>query len=257
MSDEIKTVRILSLGVEAMETGTATTTERVIREKTRIKGTLGTGNGRSGKGPRGGGGNGGGGDHGHHDQDSSSDKLRIGVWVVLAGVAMMFTALTSAYIARSLSSGGRHDWRPLAIPNMLWVSTGLILLSSVTFSLAEKSITQGRRQLYQRWLSMTGMLGLGFLCSQLLSWRELASQGIYLSTNAHSSFFYLLTAAHGAHLLLGLIALTVLIIKAWRTREEKPLAKRMEHSAVRAVGLYWHFMDGLWFYLFILLFVWG
>jgi cytochrome c oxidase subunit 3 len=251
----------VNLGVDVMATGTVTgtetTTERVIREKIGIKGTLGAGNGRRGKGPKGGGGNGGGGDHGHHDQDASPDKFRIGIWVVLAGVAMMFTALTSAYIARSMSSGGRHDWLPLSIPNMLWVSTGLILLSSGTFSFAERSLREGRRQLYQRWLSLTGLLGLGFLCSQVLSWRELVSQGIYLSSNPHSSFFFLLTAAHGAHLTLGLVALAALVIRAWRATERGYFANRKEVAAVRAVGIYWHFMDGLWIYLFVLLFVWG
>jgi cytochrome c oxidase subunit 3 len=98
-------------------------------------------------------------------------------------------------------------------------------------------------------------LGAAFVVSQLLAWRQLVRQGVYVATNPHSSFFYLLTATHGIHLMGGLIALVYLLLRTRRLDTgERALANR---SAVAdAVSLYWHFMDGLWIYLFLLLFFW-
>jgi cytochrome c oxidase subunit 3 len=237
-----------------MAVTTVTSTERVLDKKVGLRGRTGSGNGRNGRGPFGGGG-GKGGDDGFND-DRPAEKYRIGIWVVLAGVAMMFTALSSAYIVRSVSIDGSHDWQPIAMPPMLWLSTGTILLSSVTFSLAQRNLKSERREQYRYWLSVTGVLGVGFLVSQLLSWRELVAHGIYLSSNPHSSFFYLLTAVHGIHLIFGLLGLSYVLFKAWRKLnvERREFARRTAGSD--AVAIYWHFMDGLWIYLFLLLFVW-
>src|SRR4051794_29898519 len=109
----------------------ATTTERVIVKRPGRPVGRGSGNGHNGRGPGGGGGD----RHDRHDNDdSSAEKYRIGIWVVLAGVTMMFTALTSAYIVRSVSIDGSRDWKPIAMPRMVLVSTALIILSSITFS---------------------------------------------------------------------------------------------------------------------------
>lgn len=180
------------------------------------------------------------------------DKYRIGMWVALAGVMMMFTALTSAYIVRG---AGATDWKPIAMPGILWVSTSLIIISSVTFEFARKALRRDDQPAYSRMLLVTVLLGLGFLGTQLLAWRQLVSQGVYLSSNPHSAFFYLLTALHGLHLLGGILALDYLLLHAWRKRAAEQIGAR--RSAVAgAVAIYWHFMDGLWIYLFLLLFLW-
>jgi cytochrome c oxidase subunit 3 len=180
------------------------------------------------------------------------DKYRIGMWVALAGVMMMFTALSSAYIVRA---AGANDWIPIAMPRVLWISTALILASSVTFELARKALTRNDQQAYGRLLLVTVLLGLGFLGTQLLAWRQLVSQGVYLSSNPHSAFFYLLTALHGVHLLGGILAVDYLLLHAWRRRDADQIGPRRK-AAAGAVSLYWHFMDGLWIYLFLLLFLW-
>jgi cytochrome c oxidase subunit III len=200
-------------------------------------------------GPRG---NGRGGQGGDESDRHSLSKYRIGMWVALAGVAMMFTALTSAYIVRASTS---NDWRPLATPRLLWLSTALIILSSFTFEIARRTLRSGNTSAYQRWLLLTVLLGLGFLATQLLAWRQLRLQGIYLSSNPHSAFFYVLTGAHGLHLLGGILGLDFLLLRSWRKRiDESGAAKRQ--AVVDAVALYWHFMLGLWLYLFLLLFLW-
>jgi len=222
----------------------------------KVKSTIGSvppnGNGRNGRGP------GGGGPHGSDDSDNASEaeKYRIGIWVVLAGIAMMFTALTSAYIVRSVSIDGSRDWQPIAMPRMLPVSTALIVLSSVTFGFARRMLKQGRKQQYRNWLLATGVLGVGFLVSQLFAWRELVAQGIYLASNPHSSFFYLLIAAHAVHLIFGLLALAVLIFKSGKPGDIGTKEYGKQTRGAHAVSIYWHFMDGLWIYLFLLLFVW-
>ncbi|HEV7375033.1 MAG TPA: cytochrome c oxidase subunit 3 [Pyrinomonadaceae bacterium] len=224
-----------------------TSTERVVQNK------VGSGGGLPGpkNGSLRGGGNGGrGGDD--SSQRFSASKYRIGMWVALAGISMMFTALTSAYIVRANTS---NDWRPIMMPRLLWVSTALIFLSSISFEVARRSLKQGKTRIYQRWLLLTVLLGLAFLATQLMSWRQLVAQGIYVSSNPHSSFFYVLTGAHGLHLLGGILALDFLLLRSWRNRyEEDAVAKRQ--AVANAVALYWHFMDGLWIYLFLLLFLW-
>jgi cytochrome c oxidase subunit 3 len=102
---------------------------------------------------------------------------------------------------------------------------------------------------------LTVLLGLGFLLAQVFAWRQLAGQGIYVASHPHSSFFYLLTGAHAVHLVGGLLGLTFLWLRSRRhVTESALLAKRK--AATDAVSIYWHFMDALWIYLFLLLFLW-
>jgi len=211
----------------------------------------GFGGGSKGRGPNGNGGpkkNG----HGRRfpDFQSSANRYRIGTWVGLASILMMFTALSSAYIVRAASSS---DWRPLAMPRILMLSTGLILVSSVTLETARRKLKAAATGAYKSWLLGTMLLGFGFVASQLLAWRQLVRQGVYVASNPHSSFFYLLTAAHGVHLLGGLIALSYLAIRSRIKREDDAGVVRRQAGA-DAVTLYWHFMDVLWIYLFVLLF---
>jgi cytochrome c oxidase subunit 3 len=209
-----------------------------------------------GGGPRPRGGNGfhrNGGDHGDGDNlRFSPARYRVGVWVAIAGMVMLFTALTSAYIVRSASS---TDWTPLAMPRVLWLSTAVIVISSVTIEFARRSLKQQSDSRYGSWLIATAVLGVAFVVSQYLAWRALARQGVYVSSNPHSSFFYLFTGAHGVHVMGGIIALTYLLV---RTRKKRNTVegelKRV--GAADAATIYWHFMDGLWICLFLLLFFW-
>lgn len=191
----------------------------------------------------------------HQDGDElrfSPARYRVGVWVAIAGILMLFTALASAYIVRSASS---TDWTPLAMPRVLWLSTTVIALSSVTIEFARRSLKQNSDSRYGSWLIATAVLGVAFVVSQYLAWRALARQGVYVSSNPHSSFFYLFTGAHGVHVLGGIFALTYLLV---RTRQKRNTLegelKRV--GAADAATIYWHFMDGLWICLFLLLFFW-
>src|SRR5882724_3717391 len=180
------------------------------------------------------------------------NSFRTGAWVVIAGVVMLFTALTSSYIVRSASG---NDWRPIAMPRVLWISTALIVISSITMEVSRRSLKQKRNAGYGRWLTVTVALGLAFLATQLLAWRQLVRQGIYMASNRTNSFFYLFTAAHGLHLFGGILALAYLLVRTRRKRRTVEGELR-RIGAADAATIYWHFMDGLWFVLFLLLFFW-
>lgn len=184
------------------------------------------------------------------DINSAANRYRIGMWVGLASILMMFTALSSAYIVRAASA---NDWQPLTMPRILLLSTALIVISSGTLEVARRKWKETVNNGPRRWLLLTVALGIGFLTSQLLAWRQLVLQGVYVASNPHSSFFYLLTAAHGVHLLGGLAALAYLSLRA-RAPQEDELAVAKSQAGADAVTLYWHFMDFLWLYLFVLLF---
>lgn len=198
--------------------------------------------------------------YGRASRDTTPQQYRIGMWLALSAILMMFAALTSAYVFRSTRT--QQEWQIFAVPQMLWVSTFLILASSATFEAARRAERSGRQAFYRRWLLASLALGFGFLVSQLLAWRELVGQGIYLATNPHSSFFYLLTALHGIHLLGGILGLSYLAVRARREIADARATgaagnvERKRRASVEAIGLYWHFMDGLWVYLFALLFLW-
>ncbi len=185
-------------------------------------------------------------------RNSAANRYRLGMWVALAAILMMFTALTSAYIVRSAPG---NDWRPLQMPRILLLSSALILISSGTLETARRKLRASALNLHRRWLLVTAVLGLGFLGSQLVAWQQLVRQGVYISSNPHSSFFYLLTATHGVHLLGGLAALIYLSLRTSK-RGDDALAVAERQGAADAVTLYWHFMDVLWLYLFVLLFFW-
>ena len=189
---------------------------------------------------------------GFRDPESQANRYRIGMWVGLASVAMMFTSLSSAYIVRS---GSANDWITLPMPKVLLASTALIIGSSVTIEIARRKLKAALSGPYTKWLLITVLLGAGFVVAQVLAWRQLAGQGIYVASNPHSSFFYLLTGAHAVHLFGGLLGLTFLWLRSRRhLTEAVPIAKRK--AATDAVSIYWHFMDALWIYLFLLLFLW-
>lgn len=207
-----------------------------------------------GGGPRGKNGNGYHG-NGHSDGEGfhySPARYRIGVWAAIGSILMLFVALTSAYIVRSASS---NDWQPVAMPKILWLSTALIVISSGTIEFARRSLKQDRNAVYGRWLVYTVALGAAFVISQLLAWRQLVKQGVYLATNPYSSFFYLFTAAHGVHLVGGLAALAYLVFRTTRKRDTVEGEMRRV-GAAEAATIYWHFLDALWIGLFLLLAFW-
>jgi len=205
-----------------LELATVTTTEREVKPK-------GIGLGGSGNGFR----NNGGGNGGDNNRNSrpTPNKYRLGMWLAMAAIMMMFMSITSAYVIRE-----GKDWQPMTVPSALWVSTGVLLASSFTFEWASRALRRGFNGLFKQWLIVTTLLGFAFLVGQLLAWRQLVLKGIYLSTNPHSSFFYLLTSLHGLHLLGGVFALLWLVSGALRNHYA-PERRTAEPSRNRTLRL--------------------
>ena len=173
---------------------------------------------------------------------------RTGMWMALAAIVMLFAAFTSALVVRK---GISNDWVRTAPPPILWLNTAVLIASSVTFEFSRRSLAAGASfsvSRFSRWLYVTLALGVAFIAGQLIAWRELASRGVYLATNPSSSFFYLLTGAHGLHLLGGIAALLYVVLRS-RQLALAP-AKRV---VVDVTAVYWHFMDALWIYIVLLL----
>jgi cytochrome c oxidase subunit 3 len=166
--------------------------------------------------------------------------FRILIWTLCASISAFFAALMIAYVWRA---GTGPYWQPVAFPPVLWLSTGIIVLSSVTFETARRVFRRGRPRLALRFLLATAALGLAFLAAQLDAWRELVKQGAYMMDNPHGAFFYIFTGLHAAHLLGGLIALFVLILRRQKRRRE----------VMDVAAYYWHFLGVLWVILFAVL----
>ena len=178
----------------------------------------------------------------------SPARYRITMWVLLAAVVMMFAALSSSYII--LSSG---ESPPVAMPRMFLVSTVLILFSSWTFQRSKRSLQRELTRAHMKWLLLTLALGLGFLVSQFMGWRELARAGAYFAGHPKSTFFYLATALHGVHLIGGIGLLFYLLVRSRKLL--LPLNAEKHSTWTGVVGLYWHTMDGIWLWLLLLLLI--
>jgi cytochrome c oxidase subunit 3 len=176
------------------------------------------------------------------------NNYRLGLWFGLAAILMLFVAFTSAYIYRE---GLSFDWRPLEQLPILWFNTAVLLISSLTIEFSRRALRRDLAASFDRWFTVTMLLGITFLAGQYVAWKQLAARGIYLGTNPHSSFFYLLTSMHALHLMGGLLAMGYVMRGALRHQYTS-----QGSAAVDVTAIYWHFMDGLWVYLFLLLFLW-
>ena len=175
---------------------------------------------------------------------------RTGVWIGIAAVTMSFAAYTSALVVRQAAA---PDWQHFRLPPILYLNTLVLLASSGTLVRARQSILRdpaGRIASTPQavtWLAATLGLGILFIAGQVIAWRDLASQGLFLSTNPSSSFFYVFTGLHAIHLLGGVLAAGYLLGRLRRS------PGWTNSGALEATSLYWHFMDLLWLYLLILL----
>lgn len=187
-----------------------------------------------------------GGDGDHSDRGGRSrvpQRVYVtGITIAMGGILMFFMALVSAFIVRKGLGG---DWLPFTMPRILWLDTAILLASSATLIRARRLFRRGDKDGFRHWWAVTTVLGLLFLAGQLVAWRQMVAGGFYLATNASNSFFYVLTAAHGLHLLGGIAAL---LLVGWGRLRRLTLA-----TGTEIVGYYWHFLDGLWVFLFLLL----
>jgi cytochrome c oxidase subunit 3 len=180
--------------------------------------------------------------------DYSPPPSSTGIWVVLFAISMMFAAFTSALVVRK---GSSLDWRSFSLPSILFFNTFILFASSITLEVSRRRIAAFMGNVGERvgsparWLYVTLSLGMLFVVGQYVAWSQLRAEGLYLATNPSSSFFYVLTVTHALHVLGGLGGLVYVMRKLSKST--------LRRSTLDAAARYWHFMDLLWLYLLLLL----
>jgi len=173
---------------------------------------------------------------------------KIGLGVFLAVVGCLFALFASAYFMRMELS----DWQALPVPGVLWFNTGVLVLSSVALQIAVVAVRRDQIDTTKLALVTGGLTALAFLGGQLIAWRELVASGYLLDTNPANSFFYLLTAMHGLHIIGGLVALGRTSAKAWLDAPRDRLRLSVELCA-----MYWHFLLFIWLAILVLIAGWA
>jgi cytochrome c oxidase subunit III len=189
---------------------------------------------------------GGGDDGGAADSSFPVSPKELATWFLLTGIGMLFGGFASAYIVLR----GVPSWESVHLPSMVWSNTGILLISSITFELARRAVKKDRTAGLRQWLALTGILGVVFVAGQIEVWRKLSASGMYLASNLHGSFFYVLSGIHAVHILGGLIALSLVVHKAWSGK-----LTSQSFEPLRLCATYWHFMGGVWLFLLLLLVV--
>jgi len=172
------------------------------------------------------------------------DQLKLGLWMFLATVTMLFAAFTSAYIVRRSGS----DWRHVALPSILWWNSFVLAASSIAVEFAHTLGARGRWRASTAAMLIAFALGIVFLAGQVAAWRQMVAAGVYLPTSPHSSFFFMLTGAHAMHVIAALAVL------AWGALTTRSGARdlRAWTSRLALCRTFWHYLGGVWLFLFAL-----
>ncbi len=174
----------------------------------------------------------------------SMHPKRMIMWLMIASIIMIFASLTSAYIVRQADG----NWLEFDLPQIFWINTGIILLSSVTMHWAYLAAKRNKQTSLKIAITITSILGIAFLNGQFTAWDHLAAQDVFFEGNPSGSFLYVFTGVHAFHLITGVIFLLIVLILAFRGK--------VNTEKMLWVGIcttYWHFLDALWVYLFLFL----
>jgi len=170
---------------------------------------------------------------------------KFALWLFIVTVIMIFAAFTSAYIVKQADGG----WDYFELPPIFGINTIIIVLSSITLHWAYLSAKRDNLQQNRIALLVTTAIGITFLVMQVIGWRELVYMGkFFTGGNASAAFVYVLTAVHGVHLVSAVIYLVVMVVKALGFKVHSKNMLNMEMSTT-----YWHFLGGLWVYLYLFL----
>jgi cytochrome c oxidase subunit III len=191
----------------------------------------------------------------------TSSAPKVGLWAFLGVVTSVFLVFIGAYFMRVDSSHGgvaagmMAGWVPLDEPGILWVNTGALILASIAIQLAHgfSSSGQGRISM-RRYFNAAGLLTMVFLIGQVFAWRELYITGEYGVSSPAFSFFVLLTAVHGLHLVGGLVVWSRTATKIRRGLEKAALPEIAAlRQSITLCATYWHYLLMIWLVLFAIL----
>jgi cytochrome c oxidase subunit 3 len=164
------------------------------------------------------------------------------LWVALGSIIMMFAGLTSAYVVKRDLPG----WSTFSIPKAFYYSTAVLLTSSLTIQMALKAFKDREMIRYRNLLSTTAVLGVAFVLLQWKGFREIWNTGITLHGSGGGQFLYIIAGLHAVHVLGGIIALLIMVARAFM-----PRIRSYNSVPTELMSTYWHFVDLLWIYLFV------
>jgi cytochrome c oxidase subunit III len=170
------------------------------------------------------------------------------LYIGMVSIVMLFAGLTSAYVVRA----GNGNWLVFHLPDIAIISTAIIVTSSLTMLIAQRAIKTNNYKLTSIGLALTLLLGLAFFYTQIEGWKQLTAQGVYFVgkySNPSGSFLYLIALVHLAHMVGGLIALSVSLTKSLLKKYSSA-----NYLGIELTAIYWHFLDLLWVYLFLFLY---
>lgn len=169
---------------------------------------------------------------------------KFALWLFCVSVVMIFGALTSAYIVRQ----GEGNWLIFDLPRLFWINSGIILASSATMHWAYLSAKRDNLEAVKLATIITTMLGIAFLVGQFMAWGNMVDNKVYLVGNPSGSFVYILSGLHGLHIVGGVVFLLFLLGATFKYKVHSKNLNQIEMCAT-----YWHFLGGLWLYLFVFL----
>jgi cytochrome c oxidase subunit 3 len=204
------------------------------------------GGGGGGKGPPPGGDGGGDGDRGRRPRKPPQGRYSTAITLGMISILVFFLGLGTAFLALR---GVSEIWVPVHLPKILWLNTAILLASSYTLEKARQRLLETDFSGFRKLWRATTILGILFLAGQVVAWLQLVAAGVFIASNQATSFFYIFTAAHAVHLLGGIFAL---LYVAMRDFEKGKISR---NTAVKITSYYWHFMDGLWVFLLLLLYL--
>jgi cytochrome c oxidase subunit 3 len=164
------------------------------------------------------------------------------LWVAMASIIMMFAGLTSAYIVKSSTA----NWEVIKTPKEFWYSTAVIILSSVLVQGALRAFKQREMRQYRLLISLTAILGLVFVALQWAGFQWMWDNGVRFKGAGQGQFLYIIAGLHALHVLGGIVALAIMVAKAFTGK-----TKSYNAVPVEVVSSYWHFVDILWIYLLV------
>lgn len=167
---------------------------------------------------------------------------KFAMWVAICSIIMMFAGLTSAYIVRQ----SQGHWVYYTLPNIFYVSTALIVLSSVTMHMGVTAFKSRAIPRFRMMIVLTLVLGVAFGITQYIGFQQLYAGGVRVDGNPSESFLFIITGLHLLHIAGGIIALLIVFFRAFRTN-----VKVYNATGLEIMATYWHFVDVLWIYLFV------
>lgn len=175
---------------------------------------------------------------------SKIHPLKFALWVGIGSILMIFASLTSAYVVRQAAG----NWIEFRMPGAFYISTALIIGSSILLHLSFLSFKKGKEKPYKYYLLGAGLLGVAFLIFQYQGWLVMMEYGLPLRTNASGDFTYILSWLHAGHVLGGLLAMAISILVAFSAPFMVTANRKLR---LELVVTYWHFVDILWIYLLL------